>query len=95
MHVGDKILSKRKPSTPHFPSAASLQTIKPHLFIFMYLDTQFLHCPLCGRVSLNIVEKSVVTEMLTELAALELKATTKLAQRGKLNSFDFQHAGKY
>lgn len=46
-------------------------------------------------MSLNIVEKSVVTEMLTELAALELKATTKLAQRGKLNSFDFQHAGKY
>lgn len=62
----------------------------------MYLDTQFFCIvPLCGRVSLNTVEKSMVTEMLTELAALELKTATKLSQRGKLNSFDFQYASNY
>lgn len=46
-------------------------------------------------MSLNTVEKSMVTEMLTELAALELKTATKLSQRGKLNSFDFQYASNY
>lgn len=93
LQTGNRRVSKRKLSSPLFPSAASLHAIKPHLFSSCSLTVWFSIFPLCWRVGLNTVQKTVVrrrsyakgeAEMLTELAELEFKTAAKSARKGKL-----------